>query len=70
MSDIIDIAQQREAEFLAEALTKHRITDAPSHSHCIDCGEAIPEARRMALRGVKRCIACQTEHEEGDGHGF
>jgi phage/conjugal plasmid C-4 type zinc finger TraR family protein len=28
----------------------------PSLSHCEECGEEIPEARRMAIRGVKLCI--------------
>lgn len=28
---------------------------------CEDCGEEIPEARRQAISGVRRCIACQSE---------
>lgn len=28
---------------------------------CAECGEAIPEARRKALPGVKLCVACQEE---------
>ena len=26
---------------------------------CEDCGEPIPEARRRALPGVRRCVPCQ-----------
>lgn len=26
---------------------------------CEDCGEEIPEARREAIVGVRKCIACQ-----------
>ena len=26
---------------------------------CEDCGETIPEGRRNAVPGVRRCIACQ-----------
>lgn len=31
-------------------------------SHCEDCGEEIPQARRE-IKGVTRCIDCQHEHE-------
>ena len=34
-----------------------------SLSHCEDCGEAIPEARRAAVPGVRRCIVCQQEND-------
>jgi phage/conjugal plasmid C-4 type zinc finger TraR family protein len=26
---------------------------------CVECGEDIPEARRLALPGVRTCVACQ-----------
>jgi phage/conjugal plasmid C-4 type zinc finger TraR family protein len=29
--------------------------------HCEDCGEEIPEKRRLAVPGVRRCVACQRE---------
>ncbi len=35
---------------------------ADGFSHCQDCGEDIPQARR-AIKGVTRCIDCQQEHE-------
>ena len=28
---------------------------------CEDCDEEIPEARRQAVPGVRRCVRCQTE---------
>ncbi|MEY0604640.1 TraR/DksA family transcriptional regulator, partial [Providencia huaxiensis] len=28
---------------------------------CEECGETIPEARRLALPGVRLCITCQNE---------
>ena len=31
--------------------------------HCEDCGEAIPERRRLALPGVRTCVACQSERD-------
>ena len=27
---------------------------------CDECGEEIPERRRMALPGVRTCVSCQT----------
>ena len=29
-------------------------------SHCVECGEEIPEARRRALPGARTCVACQS----------
>jgi phage/conjugal plasmid C-4 type zinc finger TraR family protein len=29
-----------------------------SASHCAECGEAIPEARRVAVPGCDRCAEC------------
>ena len=29
-------------------------------SHCVECGEAIPPARRHALPGVSTCVPCQS----------
>ncbi|HVB37792.1 MAG: DksA/TraR family C4-type zinc finger protein [Acidobacteriota bacterium] len=30
-----------------------------SLTHCAECGEPIPEARRVALPGVRKCVKCQ-----------
>ena len=67
MSDIIDRASEREAELLAEALAKHQrpSENRSSLSHCEDCGEPIPEARRKVVSGCTRCIGCQELHEMG-----
>ena len=27
--------------------------------HCEECGKPIPEARRKAVRGVRKCVPCQ-----------
>jgi len=35
----------------------------PSARYCDECGEAIPKARREALPGVRRCVACQSGHD-------
>lgn len=30
---------------------------------CMECGEEIPEARRRALPGVRRCVTCQSARD-------
>lgn len=40
-----------------------------SLGQCEDCGAGIPEARRRAVPGVRRCVACQSlADEETGGH--
>jgi phage/conjugal plasmid C-4 type zinc finger TraR family protein len=34
-----------------------------SAEFCADCGEAIPEARRRALPGVRTCVPCQSDRD-------
>jgi len=35
-----------------------------SLSHCEECEQIIPEARRKALTGVRLCVPCQSERDE------
>ena len=68
MMDVADVAAKREAEFLAEALSKHtHHAHGGSLSHCEDCGVPIPEARQKAVPGVRLCVACQTILEKNEG---
>lgn len=39
------------------------IPKGPSASHCLDCAEPIPEARRLAQSGCQYCITCQPQHD-------
>jgi phage/conjugal plasmid C-4 type zinc finger TraR family protein len=58
------IAIIREAQALdavRQKLAKQR--SQPSFSHCDECGEEIPEARRTAVPGVTMCIYCQSKSE-------
>lgn len=32
-------------------------------SHCEECGDPIPVARREAMPGVRLCIGCQAKHD-------
>lgn len=48
---------------------KSRLPQGPSAAHCDQCGEAIPEARRDAIAGVRLCIACQ-EKADAEARDF
>ena len=37
----------------------------PSLEECEDCGDIIPQARRLALKGCTRCVWCQELAEKG-----
>ena len=43
-----------------------RLQAGTSETHCVACGEEIPEARRRAMPGAKTCVSCQAER---DPHG-
>ena len=55
--------QQQIDDSIADAVQRARaqIPSGPGLSHCEACDEAIPEARRQAVPGVRLCIACQEE---------
>lgn len=63
MTDFADDAQAREAQFLAACLNRvHHVAhegEMVSRTHCETCGELIPEARRVAVPGVRLCVECQ-----------
>ncbi|WP_110068807.1 DksA/TraR family C4-type zinc finger protein [Halomonas sp. A11-A] len=46
---------------------RSRLPRGESLSHCEECGEAIPQARREAIPGVRLCVACQTERDKRQG---
>ena len=55
--------QQQIDDSIAEAIERARaqLPSGPSLPDCAECGEPIPEARRLAVPGVRLCIACQAE---------
>ena len=67
MTDIADLAQEREEQFLAQSLAKQaqKSTATVSNHYCEDCGDAIPQARREAVLGCMRYIICQEYFERG-----
>jgi len=46
-----------------------RLPSGPGLIHCEDCGIVIPEARRNAIVGVRRCVSCQ-EAEDREAEQF
>lgn len=66
MTDIFDRAQELELRQREEALARQAAKQGSgsSLSHCQDCGESIPEKRRLCVAGCTRCFNCQNEHEE------
>lgn len=59
------VEEQIEASIRDELarLKARRTPQGESLTHCAECDEPIPEARRKALPGVKLCIDCQTERD-------
>jgi len=45
-------------------LAQSRLPSGESLSHCEECENPIPIARRKAMSGVRLCIACQSELEK------
>ncbi|MGP6086648.1 DksA/TraR family C4-type zinc finger protein [Antarctobacter jejuensis] len=59
------VSEQIEAS-IAEELERMKLRRAPvgeSLTECADCGEEIPEKRRLAIPGVKLCIDCASERD-------
>jgi phage/conjugal plasmid C-4 type zinc finger TraR family protein len=57
--------QQQIDDSIEDAIKRARaqLPTGPSLSYCEECGEAIPEARRQAVPGVRLCLACQSERD-------
>lgn len=36
-----------------------RLRTGPSATHCDECGDPIPQARRERVAGVRTCVPCQ-----------
>lgn len=65
MTDLVDAAQAREEEDRQAALDRfrRRAGRAEGRGDCMDCGEAIPPARRAAWPAAERCVECQEARE-------
>lgn len=61
-----EMGQLHSIHFSENAIDKVRagMKSGPSLSHCEECGEEIPEGRRLAVAGCRTCILCQEELEK------
>ena len=48
----------------AVELARSRLPSGESLTHCEECGNDIPEARRQAIAGVRLCVNCQQALDE------
>ncbi|MEQ4950227.1 TraR/DksA family transcriptional regulator [Klebsiella oxytoca] len=63
-AEIIDQASELEELLRNNAIQAHRINhNAVSATHCCDCGDDIPELRRLKVPGCQRCADCQGDFE-------
>lgn len=63
MADIADMADEHvTAEIEARIAQRVRYV-GESAKDCDECGDELPEGRRVALPGVRLCIWCQTRLE-------
>lgn len=59
------VGEQIEAS-IGDELARLKARRAPvgdSLTHCAECDEPIPQARRLAIPGVKLCIDCQQDRD-------
>jgi len=63
--DEADLAAEAEDRFraLALAAVARHAPRGVSARHCAECGDEIPEARRVAVPGCSRCTDCQDLRE-------
>ncbi len=65
-----DVQQQIESTIEDEVRrARGALPSGESLSHCEECGQPIPEARRKALPGVRLCVGCQEAHDRETGPG-
>lgn len=59
--DVVDLATEAN-DFTEAALEARRtgcqLRSGPSAYRCVECGDAIPEARRHAVPGTEHCAEC------------
>lgn len=65
MADVADIASDIEQERITRILNnREQPRSQPSALVCDECGDDIPQARRLALPGVTTCVHCQALNED------
>jgi len=67
--EIIDQASALEDMYRDHAIQAHRLNrGAVSATHCEECDDELPEARRKANPGCTMCVECQLEKEKRRKH--
>ena len=62
--DHLVIAQERaDQRFIDQRINGLKNSRVISATECIDCGDPIPKARKKAIKGVQRCVPCQSLSE-------
>ena len=58
--------QQQIDDSIEDAVKRARaqLPSGPGLTHCEQCGEEIPEARRQAVPGARLCLPCQDERDQ------
>ncbi len=62
--DHLDQITEREQHLLdmrLKAVTQH--STRPSEKFCTECGNEIPEKRRLSIKGVQLCVGCKEVEE-------
>lgn len=63
-AEIIDAANELAEIQREQAIAMHRLKhNTTSAMHCNECGDEIPELRRIAVPGCQTCTSCQEEIE-------
>lgn len=63
MADNVDIATDYLEQVTAAQIAARVRYQGTSLSHCVECGEEIPQRRRELLPGVRLCVECQARLE-------
>lgn len=67
--DDIERAQDYQAREIKHALARRRRLSGEAALVCADCGEPIPEQRRLACPGCMLCIECARDAEAEAARG-
>jgi phage/conjugal plasmid C-4 type zinc finger TraR family protein len=49
---------------------RRQLRQGPGLTHCEECEAPIPEARRLAVPGVRLCVACQQARDTEQSAGL
>ena len=70
MADEGDYANEPVQQEIDALVRERRQFSGQSATHCEDCGDRIPEARRDAIPGCSMCADCQDMQEQRERRGI